>query len=640
MNQLNSNQFFRDLMTGKFPSKESLMSHLFEKNPQERGMVSLLANTGYKLVGGDHYTTNAGPIDKNDSCISSLFVEDITNFLDEVLMKEWVKRGSIEAEKKWSRKKAIFEFFGVCAENQKEWKDGMRRDLADKTGVVRVWNPIFAKVKSHKHATVDKRDLGRGLTDGDLRITLLGMMRGNKKDFHFLTGKFGFGGSSRFASAFSDYTIIVSRSEKELDKVFFTVVFLCLFDGDDKDANYYYLEVDEGIPFVSIDYCEEVEAEMYEVESEQMGFADKSKESTPFKHIPLSEHCGTLIRSIGAKMEGVAGSDQDGNSLRYQLSNCIPGNRLPFRLADLPNLHGYTKKYLTGRTIVGTEVRLTDKINGKGTSTPLEWYTSIELDFPKTDAMPPWENEDTKGTFSISLSLFPHGKNGRDSFCESRHCGSISLDDQKHMNLSSKIITDMDWTFLAQHLYIHVDVSNVPRWQQKLMFSSDRQKSINSAETKALRSKIVEFGHGLKDLENYNKIYKALAVTDFKQSDEKFDQKIYKYFFNKKKADESENKAQGNGTEGGKVGPKKVEKLEASDNPTILEFVNHYDKKPKEIFASGVSSVTMKTDIPADLCNNIKAELIDDYGQKVADCKVSNRNSQGRLIITCDSLIE
>lgn len=634
MNCLNSKQFFRDLMTGKLPSKEDLISHLFERNSQGRGLVSLRSNVEYKLVGGN--ATNAGLIDKNSDSITSLFVEDITNFLDETLLMEWVKRGSVKAEQKWSRSKAIFEFFGIRSENQKEWKDGQRRNFTNRTGVVRVWNPIFAKVGSYDHATVDRRDFGRGLTNDDLRNTLLSTMRGNKKQFHFLTGKFGFGGASRFARAFSDFTIIASRSEKELDKVFFTIVFLCLFDGDDRDPQYYYVELDGDIPSVSLDFCKEVEAEMYEVESKQMGFEDKKYAETPHKHIPLSEKCGTLIRTIGAKMKGVTPFDTSPNALRYQLSRNIPGNLLPFRLADLPALHGYTKKYLTGRTIIGNEGRLTDKDNGKGTSTPLKDSWFQELTFPKSDA-PMWEDEKSAGTFTISMRLFPHSSKGRDTFCLQKHCGCISLDDQKHLDLPVSIVENMGWKYLAQYLFIHVNVSNIPRWQQAVMFTSDRQKSILSKETKVLLEKIIAFGN-LDELKAYNKEYKALSITDSKQSDKKFDQKICKYFFIKKKTEKAEDE-EGNGPEGGVVEPKEAEKLEASDNPTILEFVNPYKSKPKEIFAGGISSVTVKTDIPDELCKHIKAELVDDYGCKVADCKVGKRNIKGRLIVTCESLI-
>jgi hypothetical protein len=620
-------KFLQDLMDHKYPTLNSLFDFLYTKDGNGK-QIFKHPNISCKLVGPRmDDETNAGSIEKQGDPFHALIEEDVANIWDEVLLKEWEKRGSKSEEMSWSRKKAIKEFFGLDENNIdfNQYSDKQRQQLADKIGYVKIWNEQNPEQKSYKGVVVDRRDYGRGVVGSKFTSTFVGLERGQKSRFSFTIGKYGWGGSSRndkkLFKGMDGYTLYVSRSESEPDKIYFTLVFFKFSEYHSRKPQYYYLLFDEKIPSVSI---------------EDYDFGE----------------CGSLIRTFNADISGsVVKASIAHDNVKNKLSHAFANNILPIRVLDIialtasdKNKKKYERTYKKGRVVNGNIIRINDKKLGKSNTTPIEWDSEVTLDYDYRDPddleiskmSPVWEEEKNKvGKITVRLILFPMGDNARETqFCDKDECGSITLDGQTHAPLSKNVIEKTGLSFLSSFLLIYVDVDDTLPSQKESMFASTREASTKTSEaTKPIREILIDYLSTLEILKQYNKRYKD-TVVQAKEISEKDIDKLYRIFGvgSKNLKDDGDSSGTGNGNSHGNINPDH-DILLPSEDPNILEFVNRYEDNPKSINREGYASARVRTDIPPVFQDRLVGWIEDEYGNWIADCKLSKIN-KGRLTAT------
>jgi len=625
---LNVVDFYSKITGGNIPDQASLFKELFFKDCNGEQVLKN-GNINIRLVGPrPDGATNAGSIEKQSDPVHAIIVEDEANIFDEGMKKEWEKRGSVEAELSWSRDKAIEEFFGLTLNSISEGinsrgVDASRQALADKMGYIKIFNPCPSKRFSYKGATVERRDYGRGVEGSEFVNTFLSLENGNNQRCRFSIGKYGFGASSRFDKAHvggNGYTLIVSISEKDPAKAYFTVVFAKIPSNTSKGMpQYYFLEVNGEIPFVPI----------FESSKSFMG-----------------TKCGSLLVTYNAQFPTgtITRDNVNSRSLRYRLANYFSNNLIPIRLIDVPALTAkddkkkkYEQTYISGRVVNSNLVRIQDKRNNKSRTTPLEWYNEIDLPFPRIDNSPIWDNkEEEEGIIRIYTILFPHGIDARKQFCEEKYCGSIVLDGLSHKNISKNIIDKAGHSYLSKHLMIIVDVTNTLDCQKSSMFMSNRENQVKSEQGRKLTEIVENYITGIPELKQYNIQYRDHQISNKREVSEKALEKLFNIF--------SMGAKKGNNPGGGNVGggviiTEPMERpehkiLPIKDIPEILRFINPYENKPKNIVRDKISSATVETEISPTLGSKIYAQIEDIDGNKIVSCRVS-KIDKSRLIVAC-----
>ena len=233
---------------------EQLFTKLFNAGT-EQDVEAILNENSDLLLNENWY-----PLGKNSSNYSivknqqaspiAALIEKITNSIDAILTKKCLEAGidpkSSEAPR--SINEAVQEFFG---DESSRWDlNSFRREQAKEIQIVADGTP--------KNTSVIIYDNGEGQSPENFEDTFLSLVSGNKKNIHFVQGKYNMGGSGALVFCGKKrFQLVASKRYDGSGEFGFTLVREHPLTKDEQPENketwYEYLKIDGNIPSFQID---------------------------------------------------------------------------------------------------------------------------------------------------------------------------------------------------------------------------------------------------------------------------------------------------------------------------------------------------------------------------------------------------
>jgi len=239
-----------------FMDERKLFTQLFEAGTEQDIESIIQSNTD--LFKDDNWH----PLGKNRSNYSivknqqanpiAALIEKLTNSIDAILTKKCLEAGidpkSSEAPR--SINEAVQKFFG---DDSKTWDDPdgkFRREQAKEIQIVADGTP--------RNTSVIIYDNGEGQHPDKFEDTFLSLVSGNKKDIHFVQGKYNMGGSGALVFCGKKrYQLIASKKYDGIGDFGFTLVREHPLSKEEENYNketwYEYFMIDGQIPKFPID---------------------------------------------------------------------------------------------------------------------------------------------------------------------------------------------------------------------------------------------------------------------------------------------------------------------------------------------------------------------------------------------------
>ncbi|UFJ40372.1 hypothetical protein LOK74_20440 [Brevibacillus humidisoli] len=379
-------------------------------------------------------------------------VERITNAIDGVMDRKWYELG--QPSDVSSPREAAEQWFGIKEgrlTNIKNWNSPEIQDLLSKV-----------KVTLHDSGdvnkpTIDIRDKGTGIKNEDIPYSILSLNASRKLKKLFLAGAFGQGGST--ALSYSNYTLIITRSIFEPEKVALTIVrFNPGNIKTDKHGLYEYL-------------------------------VDK-RNNLPLEFIIDSEdtfECGTLVRHVSmdlGKYKSVLTAPK--NSLYYLAHHYLFDPVIPFTIEEKRNnaVKGQDRP-------VGGNNRLLD--HNKLT----EYHDKATLAFRTGKVTIYW------------WVLTSEGENPTNRITQYTTAAKpivITYNGQKQGELPNTIIkNDLKFPYLDKYLIIHVSCDELDNESRRQLFPSTRESLRDTSILEELKSLVVKALASDEELYHLNK---------------------------------------------------------------------------------------------------------------------------------------
>lgn len=377
-------------------------------------------------------------------------IERVTNAIDAVIDREWLKRG--QPSNILSPRQATEQWFGI---NNGRLAD---IDISDPT-IIEISKRVQVTLKDSEkddRPTVDIRDAGTGLRTEDFASSILSLNGSRKLKKLFLAGAFGQGGST--ALSYSQYTIILSRfSDADPNNLYPVAVTLVRFNAGnpttDKHGLYEYL-VDEatGCPFVF-----NVDAEV---------FAQ-----------------GTLVRHVSmdlGKYKSVMTAQT--NSLWYLAHNYLFDPVLPFRIEERRD----NASNGNNRTVAGNNRLLT---TGKKNT---DYKREATLTFRDGSVTIYWWVLSAEGE---------HARNRITQYTMSSQPIVVTYNGQKQGDLPNTIIkNDLKMPYLDRYLIVQIDCDRLDSESRRQLFPSTRESLRDTSIMSDLKRLVIDTLDGDPDL--------------------------------------------------------------------------------------------------------------------------------------------
>lgn len=606
-NSIEYDQFFREDLMSKIALKTiSLLTTVkeveeFIKKLEKKGLVS------FRPVGDNE--CNCGIININKNPISGN-VERIINMVDSYLQKLAIEHeDSLTDEDKKSPRALI--------EKTLKIKDGRLEnldDLAKRREISKNMNVIMRDSGKEDKPTVDFRDYGIGILPSDMPYTILSLNKSSKISLHFTIGTFGQGGSTAFPSAI--YTIIITKQftkDKSNNKVGFTIVRYNSRLGKDYKMGVYEYLVDRetNMPFEIIDDKNEFEP-------------------------------GTLVRQVesdfGKYIQRV--TQPSGNSLWALTNEYLFDSVLPIWIDDYREKHSKNKNK-NGRTVSGNYTRLESKKDDY-----IEEDGVILSDMLyKMEHKIKLRNEEL--TLKYWVNNFEKNKNYMKQFIDKSHPVIITLNGQKHGEMTARILKDnCKLPYLYDEMAVHISCDSLSYDLRREVFSSTRESLKENVFLDELEEAIVECISNDDNLKYYNK-NKRLLLTKSKDSEnlvdiaKKIGSKLSKNLGVVIKEDENGTEGEERNTGSEKPAstntpntpntPKTLDPIKVNNPPTFLKI----DIKNKSKMAGKFVSFKISTDADAKYfskdAGKFNIRISDKENFKIVDENISVVNGRGQF---------
>lgn len=435
---MNPEQLFNQLY--KAQTEEELFG-IIKNNP------NTFAQSNWHYLGGN--SSNFSIVKNQQANPIAALIEKITNSIDAILTKKCLEAG-IEpksAEAPRSINDAIEKFFG---DEKGNWDlDKHRRDQAKDIQIVADGPP--------RNTSVIIYDNGEGQHPEKFDDTFLSLVSGNKKNIHFVQGKYNMGGSGALVFCGKKrYQLIASKKFDGTGKFGFSLVREHPLSESEQEENketwYEYLKIDGQIP-------------SFEIESLNLGLHDRL-----FK-------TGTIIKLYSYQFpSGYSGFAQE---LNQSINEYLFRPALPVYTVD--KKVRYPNNKILELDLFGLQRRL-EKSDNQYVEDFFSW------DF----------NNDTFGKSKVTAYVFKSKLKDRDAkktkevirsrFFKNEMAVLFSLNGQVHGYFTSEFITrSLKLNLLKSHLLIHVDCTEMKYDFRKELFMASRDRLKDGEETRALR---------------------------------------------------------------------------------------------------------------------------------------------------------
>jgi len=376
-------------------------------------------------------------------------IEKITNSIDAILTKKCLESGidpkAPEAPR--SINAAIEQFF---AGEHKQWDlDSFRRQQAKDIQIVADGTP--------RNTSVIIYDNGEGQQPEKFEKTFLSLVSGNKKNIHFVQGKYNMGGSGALVFCGKmRYQLIASKRFDGSGNLGFTLVREHPLSKEEQEDNketwYEYLKINDEIPSFEID---EIDLKLFD---------------RKFK-------TGTIIKLYSYQFpSGYAGFAQD---LHQSINEYLFRPALPIYTVD--KKERYPNNKVLELDLYGLQRRL-EKSENDYVEDYFSWDFQTEL-FGKSKVIAyvfksKLKDRDAKKSRQII----------RDRFFKNDMAVIFSLNGQVHGHFTTEFITrSLKLNLLKGHLLIHVDCTDMDYNFRKELFMASRDRLKDGEETKELR---------------------------------------------------------------------------------------------------------------------------------------------------------
>ncbi|MEM6737943.1 MAG: hypothetical protein AAF620_17930 [Bacteroidota bacterium] len=434
-------------------TSEKLFTQLFKAGTEQDVEEIILANSD--LFRGDNWH----PLGKNPSNYSivknqqanpiAALIEKLTNSIDAILTKKCLEAGidpkSTEAPR--SINEAVQKFFG---DDSSTWDlDSFRKEQAKEIQIVADGTP--------RNTSVIIYDNGEGQHPDKFEDTFLSLVSGNKKNIHFVQGKYNMGGSGALVFCGKKrYQLVASKKYDGAGEFGFTLVREHPLSKDEqydnKETWYEYFMIDGQIPRFQID---ELDLKLFD---------------RKFK-------TGSIIKLYSYQFpSGYSGFAQD---LNQSINEYLFRPALPIYTVD--NSERYPNNRILELDLFGLQRRL-EQPNNNYVEHIHSWDSSNEL----------------FGKCRIKAYVFKAKLDKRDAkeskevirkrFFKNDMSVLFSLNGQVHGHFTSEFITrSLKLNLLKNHLLIHVDCTKMNYDFRKELFMASRDRLKDGEETKALR---------------------------------------------------------------------------------------------------------------------------------------------------------
>jgi len=403
-------------------------------------------------------------------------IEKITNSIDAILTKKCLEAGiepkSHEAPR--SINKAIEQFFG---DDKKSWDlDSFRREQAKNIQII-ADGPT-------RNTSVIIYDNGEGQHPEKFEDTFLSLIKGNKKNIHFVQGKYNMGGSGALVFCGKKrYQLIASKKYDGTGNFGYTLVREHPLSEeeqyDNRETWYEYLKINDKIPSFAI---QELEA----------GLFDRK-----FK-------TGTLIKLYSYQFpSGYSGFAQE---LNQSINEYLFSPALPIYTVD--NAKRYPNNKILELDLYGLQRRL------ENDNQYVEDYFSWDFDneiFGKSKVRAYAFKSKVK-----EIDAKKTKENIKRRFFKNNMSVIFSLNGQVHGHFTSEFITrSLKLNLLKSHLLIHVDCTEMKYDFRKELFMASRDRLKDGDETKTLRQFLAkELGKKDSPLSELEKNRRAFITSD------------------------------------------------------------------------------------------------------------------------------
>ncbi len=376
-------------------------------------------------------------------------IEKITNSIDAILTKKCYEAGMQPKSKEAPRsiQQAVEEFF---KEEHSTWDlDSFRRKQAKEIQIIADGQP--------RNTSVVIYDNGEGQNPDSFEDTFLSLISGNKKNIHFVQGKYNMGGSGALVFCGKKrYQLIASKRFDNSGDFGFTLVRerpLSIEEQyENKETWYEYLKIEGLVPRFPID---ELDLKLFD---------------RKFK-------TGTIIKMYSYQFpSGYAGFAQE---LNQSINEYLFRPALPIYTVD--NKERYPNNKVLELDLFGLQRRLEKSDN--------EYVEDISS----------WDfDNDLFGKSKVRAYVFKSKLKDRDAkkskeivrnrFFKNNMAVIFSLNGQVHGHFTSEFISrSLKLRLLKDYLLIHVDCTDMDYNFRKELFMASRDRLKDGEETKSLR---------------------------------------------------------------------------------------------------------------------------------------------------------
>lgn len=376
-------------------------------------------------------------------------IEKLTNSIDAILTKKCFEAGMEPKSKEAPRsiQQAVEKFFE--GEHTTWDLDSFRRKQAKDIQIIADGAP--------RNTSVIVYDNGEGQNPDSFEDTFLSLISGNKKNIHFVQGKYNMGGSGALVFCGKKrYQLIASKRFDGSGDFGFTLVRERPLSEEEQYENketwYEYLKIDSIIPRFPID---ELDLKLFD---------------RKFK-------TGTIIKLYSYQFpSGYAGFAQE---LNQSINEYLFRPALPIYTVD--NKERYPNNKVLELDLFGLQRRL-EKADNEYVEDISSWDFDNDL-FGKSKVRAyvfksKLKDRDAKKSKEIIRNRF--FKNGMAVI--------FSLNGQVHGHFTSEFVTrSLKLNLLKSHLLIHVDCTDMNYNFRKELFMASRDRLKDGEETKSLR---------------------------------------------------------------------------------------------------------------------------------------------------------
>jgi hypothetical protein len=395
-------------------------------------------------------------------------VERITNGIDAILEYEHFRHNGIPGCR--NPREAAGAWLNIPSHGLYELSAAQRRELANFVVVT------IEEGDDKFYRTVQILDKGIGISVDQMPLSILSLGETNKLQKLYLSGAFGQGGSSTFASC--TYSLIASRlnsDSPQTQKVGFTIVFYQDLPPElYKHGRYVYLTLDGSL----------------------------FKADLPLEKFPK----GTIVRHFGYDLSSYVGALGPG-SVYGLLQHALFDPIIPLFLED--KVHSYRRVIKGSRNALNGAVDESDE-RGPNLSHNITIYYVKIGDF---------------GYIGIEYWVLEQSEKERypsRAYVDNKRPIILTINGQSHAELPASLIRNqLDLPYLVNRLIVHLDCNNLTPQAKRNLFVSSREDVRKSEAYKLIEEELIKALRSDDKLKILNEEAKNLTLKEKDEEAEK-----------------------------------------------------------------------------------------------------------------------